>query len=168
MNNGQLQINELTAILNEHFHWNKARMGCFVGMLIALMVASTVNLTQLALFFPSTALVSSRYRRIQRFFSEHWLDYNEMARFIMKLFVFPVIAFCWSHKVGEWKNDCVLPIKTKTHQRPAQSIFRYGLDCIRSELFNVFSQSKKQVRKILSLLRPALSGNRIYGESVRC
>ncbi|SMG67002.1 hypothetical protein BMETH_813_0 [methanotrophic bacterial endosymbiont of Bathymodiolus sp.] len=40
-----------------------------------------------------------------------------------KLFVLPVIAFCWSHKVGEWKNDCVLPIKTKTHQRIAQSIF---------------------------------------------
>ena len=25
MNNGQLQINELTTILNEHFQWNKAR-----------------------------------------------------------------------------------------------------------------------------------------------
>jgi hypothetical protein len=33
MNSGQLQINELTTILNEHFHWNKARMNCFVGML---------------------------------------------------------------------------------------------------------------------------------------
>jgi hypothetical protein len=30
---GQLQINELTTILNEHFHWNKARMNCFVGIL---------------------------------------------------------------------------------------------------------------------------------------
>jgi hypothetical protein len=82
-----------------------------------------------------------------------------------KLFVLPVIAFCWSHKVGEWEDDCVVSIKTKIHQRLAQSIFRYGLDCIRSELFNVFSLSKKQVRKILSLLRPALSGNRIYRES---
>ena len=85
-----------------------------------------------------------------------------------KLFVLPVIAFCWSHKVGEWKDDCVLPIQTKTHQRPAQSTFRYGLDCIRFELFNVFSQSKKQVRKILSLLRPAVLSNSVYRESVRC
>jgi hypothetical protein len=373
MNNGQLQINELTAILNEHFHWNKARMVCFVGMLVALMVSGTVNLTQLALFFPSNALVSSRYRRIQRFFSHHWLDYNEVAHFIMKLFgftkndfylsldrtnwkwgktninllvlavvykgaaipvywlplnkrgnsnwrerivlmkrfinqfdqsriqglladhefignkwmgwliqekipfnirirnksytvnsqgdrrrvdrlfyglkpgetlniddarklgscsvylsglrlsdgqllivanssfkqnaievyglrweietlfgclkgrgfnledtrvvgylrikkllVLPVIAFCWSHKVGEWKHDCVLPIKTKTHKRLAQSIFRYGLDCIRSELFNMFAQSKKRVKKILSLLRPIAQSNRIYGELARC
>jgi hypothetical protein len=29
--------------------------------------------------------------------------------------------------VGEWKNDCVLPIKTKTHQRLAQSIFEQAL-----------------------------------------
>ena len=87
---------------------------------------------------------------------------------IKKLLVLPVLAFCWSHKVGEWKHDCILPIKNKTHQRQAQSIFRYGLDCIRSELFNAFSQSIRQVRKILSLLRPALLGNRIYGESVRC
>jgi hypothetical protein len=85
-----------------------------------------------------------------------------------KLFVLPVIAFCWSHKVGEWKDDCVLPIKTKTHQRPAQSIFRYGLDCIRSELFNAFSQSKKLMKKILSLLRPDLPDSRVYGGSVRC
>ena len=103
MNNGQLQINEQTAILNEHFHWNKARMGCFVGMLIALMVASTVNLTQLALFFPGKALVSSRYRRIQRFFREHWIDYNEVAHFIMKLFGFTQNDFYLSLDRTNWK-----------------------------------------------------------------
>jgi len=57
MNYGQLQINELTVILNEHFQWNKAKMSCFVGMLLAIMMAGTVNLTQLALFFPSRALI---------------------------------------------------------------------------------------------------------------
>jgi hypothetical protein len=41
---------------------------------------------------------------------------------IKKLLVLPVIAFCWAHKVGDWKHDCVLPIKVKTHQRKAQSI----------------------------------------------
>jgi hypothetical protein len=71
-----------------------------------------------------------------------------------KLLVLPVIAFCWSHKVGEWKHDCVLPIKTKTHQRRAQSIFRYGLDCIRSEMFNTFGQLRKLIKKIISLLCP--------------
>jgi hypothetical protein len=78
-------------------------MGCFVGMLIALMVAGTVNLTQLALFFPSKALVSSRYRRIQRFFSEHWIDYNEVAHFIMKLFGFTQNDFYLSLDRTNWK-----------------------------------------------------------------
>ena len=77
MNKGHLQINELSTILNEHFHWNKARMDCFVGVLVTLMTVGTVNLTQLAVFFPSQALISSRYRRIQRFFSHHRLGYNE-------------------------------------------------------------------------------------------
>ncbi len=83
---------------------------------------------------------------------------------IKKLLVLPVIAFCWSHKVGEWKNNSVLPIKTKTHQRPAQSIFRYGLDCIRSELFNTFSQSKKLRKKLISLLRPSSENKGFYSE----
>jgi Transposase DDE domain len=359
MKSGQLQINELTTILNQHFQWNKARMACFVGMLIALMGVNTVNLTQLALSFPSRAQVPSRYRRMQRFFSGHRFDYNAVAHFIMKLFgftdtdcylsldrtnwkwgsvninllvlavvyrgaaipvywlplnkrgnsnsrerialiqrfigqfdkgrikglladrefmgdqwmgwlikqripfiirirnnsistnsqgqktrvdqlfytlkpgeikhlsqlrplgqckvylsalrladgellivasgsfvqdaikvyglrweietlfgclkgrgfkleetrvvsylrikkllVLPVIAFCWAHKVGDWKHDCVLPIKVKKHRRRAQSIFRYGLDYIRAELFNVFSRSLKQLRKLFSLLAP--------------
>jgi hypothetical protein len=359
MRSGKSQINELATILNQHFQWNKARMACFVGMLVALMGVNTVNLTQLALTFPSRAQVPSRYRRMQRFFSECWIDYNDVARFIMRLFgfidtdfylsldrtnwkwgsvninllvlavvyrgaaipvywlplnkrgnsnsrerialmqrfigqfgkgrvkglladrefigdqwmgwlteqqipffirirnnsistnsqgqktrvdqlfytlkpgeikclpqlrplgqckvnlnalrladgvllivasnrptqdaitiyglrweietlfgclkgrgfkleetrvvgyrrikkllVLPVIAFCWAHKVGDWKHDCVLPIKVKTHQRKAQSIFRYGLDCIRAELFNVFSRSLKQLRKLFSLLTP--------------
>ncbi|WP_411725721.1 hypothetical protein [Methyloglobulus sp.] len=48
MKSGQLQINGLTAILNQHFQWNKARMDCFVGILVALMGVGT----QLALAFP--------------------------------------------------------------------------------------------------------------------
>jgi hypothetical protein len=360
MKSGQLQINELSNILNEHFHWHKARLDCFVGMLLALMAVSTVNLTQLAVSFPSRALISSRYRRMQRFFSHHWLDYNEVAWFIMRLYgfteteyylsldrtnwkwgkininllvlavvyrgaaipvywlplnkrgnsnsrerialvkrfisqfgrdrikgiladrefigdewlgwllsqkipftirirnnsytanaqgervrvdhlcytlkpgetriirdarplgkhrvylsalrlsdgellivasdyfdpqaikvyglrweietlfgclkgrgfkleetrvvgylrvkkllVLPVIAFCWTHKIGEWKHDCVLPIKIKTHQRRAQSLFRYGLDAIRSEILNPFSPSKKLLMKMISLLCPS-------------
>ena len=74
---------------------------------------------------------------------------------IKKLLVLPVIAFCWSHKVGDWKHECVLPIKVKTHRRKAQSIFRYGLDCIRSEFFNACSRSNKRLRKLILLLSPA-------------
>lgn len=359
MKSGELQINELRTILNEHFPWHKARLNCFVGMLLALMAVNTVNLTPLALSFPSRALISSRYRRLQRFFRHHWLDYNEVARFIMKLFgftamdyylsldrthwkwgaininlrvwavvyrgaaipvywlplnkrgnsnsrerialmkrfihqfgrdrikglladrefigdewlggllkekiplvirirnnlytetsrgerirvdrlfyllkpgemltikdvrrlgkqpvylsglrlsegellivagdrfepeairiyglrweietlfgclkgrgfkleetrvvgylrikkllVLPVIAFCWTPKIGEWKHDCVVPIKLKSHQRRAQSLLRYGLDAIRSEILNPLTRSMKLLIKMIALLRP--------------
>lgn len=86
---------------------------------------------------------------------------------IKKLLTLPVIAFCWTHKIGEWKQDCVLPIKIKTHLRRAQSLFRYGLDAIRSEILNPFAQSMKVLMKMISLLRPhhpeQASGNTIQG-----
>lgn len=371
MKHSELQINELRSILNEHFNWNKARMACFVGMLISLMIVKTVNLTQLALFFPSQASIPSRYRRIQRFFSGHKMNYNEVAHFIMKLFgftendyylsmdrtnwklgkaninllvlavvykgaaipiywlplnkqgnsnwkerialmkrfidqfgkghikglladrefiggkwikwliqeeipfnirikknlytvnsrgekihvnrlfsmlkigeslslldarllgkypvfisalrlkdgkllilitpkftknaveeyglrweietlfgclkgrgfnledtrvvaylrikkllVLPVIAFCWAHKVGEWKHDSILPIKVKTHQRRSQSIFRYGLDHLQSELFTPSIPSKKWMQQLISFLRPNNTHNTVYNQSI--
>ena len=103
MKSGKLQINELATILNEHFQWNKARMDCFVGMLVALMGVSTVNLTQLALIFPSRGQVPSRYRRMQRFFSECWIDYNDVARFIMRLFGFTDTDFYLTLNRTNWK-----------------------------------------------------------------
>ena len=75
---------------------------------------------------------------------------------IKKLLVLPVIAFCWAQRVGDWKHDCVLPLKVKSHRRKAQSIFRYGLDCLRTELYNAFSRSIKQIRLLISLLLPTL------------
>ena len=78
-------------------------MDCFVGMLMALMTVGTVNLTQPAVFFPSQALISSRYRRIQRFFSRHRLGYNEVASFIMKLFSFIENDYDLSLDRTNWK-----------------------------------------------------------------
>jgi hypothetical protein len=43
----QMGTNELVTILNGYFGWNKARMKCFAGMLIALIKVRTVNLIEL-------------------------------------------------------------------------------------------------------------------------
>ena len=75
-------INELTDILHEYFPWNKARLSCFAGMLIALFAVRTVNLTQIACALAGEAKESSRYRRVQRFFSEFEFDYHKIAAFI--------------------------------------------------------------------------------------
>ena len=81
-------IDELTTTLNLYFQWNKARMDCFVGMLIGLLKLRTINLTELAMGFPSTVKLESRYRRIQRFISDYPLNFDGVAHFIMMWFGF--------------------------------------------------------------------------------
>jgi len=82
------QIDQLSKALNPAFNWNKARIDCFVGLLIALLKLRSINLTELATAFPSAARKESRYRRIQRFICEHFLDFDVIAQFVMLLFGF--------------------------------------------------------------------------------
>jgi len=79
-------INKLRESLNGYFKWNKARMTCFVKMLLALIVTRTINLNKLACSFASDAEQSSRYRRLQRFFANFKIDYNLIAGFIFQIF----------------------------------------------------------------------------------
>lgn len=52
-------ISELKDNLNMYFGWNKARMTCFVNMLLALLATRTVNLNKLACVVFSDALQSA-------------------------------------------------------------------------------------------------------------
>jgi hypothetical protein len=79
-------INELRDSLNVHLGWNKARITCFVNMLLALLTVRTVNLNKLACVVIGDAQLLSRYRRIQRFFAGFTLNYTQIAGFIFKLF----------------------------------------------------------------------------------
>ena len=58
-----MENNELVSILNAYFNWHRSRMCCFVGMLLSLIKVRTVNLTELACGFTSTAQLDSRYKR---------------------------------------------------------------------------------------------------------
>jgi hypothetical protein len=82
------QINELSTLINQTFNWNKARMDCLVGMVIALLSTCSMNLTELAIAFPNEAKPDSRYRRIQRFIGNYLPDFDTVSLFIMKLFDF--------------------------------------------------------------------------------
>ena len=53
-----------------------------------------------------------------------------------KLVAFLAIAFSWAYLMGEWCHT-QKPICIKSHQRPAKSIFRYGLDWLRDILLNI-------------------------------
>ena len=75
----------LSGILNQHFDWNKARMACFVGMLLALLKVRTVNLQVLACAFVGTATIESRYRRLKRFFSSFTIDLTRVAGWVIQV-----------------------------------------------------------------------------------
>lgn len=79
-------ISELETRLNHYFNWNKARMNCFVKILLALITIGTVNLSKIAVAFESKAQIESRYKRLQRFFKMFNLDMNSIAIFIFRLF----------------------------------------------------------------------------------
>lgn len=66
------------------------------------------------------------------------------------------IAFCWAHKCGEWKIQHVAPIPIKKHGRPAQSIFRYGLDALIQAIF-ALPHAPLALLPLLKLLQPVCS-----------
>jgi len=97
-------ISELRESLNGHFKWNKARMTCFVQMLLALFTTRTVNLNKLACVINSKAVdQSSRYRRLQRFFSGFKIDFDIIAGFIFRLFFVAGGKWCLTMDRTNWK-----------------------------------------------------------------
>ena len=50
---------------------------------------------------------------------------------LSKLLALLALALCWAVKTGEWLHQHQ-PLKLKKHGRLAKSIFRYGLDYLRS------------------------------------
>ena len=80
------KISELQAILNGTFQWNKARMECFINMLIALLISRTVNLSKIAaVILGGKTTKASCYRRVQRFFAKFTIDFDMIAGFIFRL-----------------------------------------------------------------------------------
>ena len=55
---------------------------------------------------------------------------------INKLLALLALATVWAFKVGEWLHQQE-PLKIKKHGRLAKSIFRYGLDHLRSIVFDI-------------------------------
>lgn len=78
-------LSELMKSLNGNFKWNKARLFCLSGMLLALIQVRTVNLREIAVAFASDALLDSRYKRLKRFFAYFKIDFTRVARWIFSL-----------------------------------------------------------------------------------
>ena len=61
---------ELLFLLQSHFSWNLARTKCIAAILAGLVKVGTVKLSVLCLSIPGSAKKESKYRRLQRLFSE--------------------------------------------------------------------------------------------------
>jgi hypothetical protein len=92
---------ELGKILWEFFHWNRARIGCIVPLLISIIQLGTVNLMKIALTFPGDAQPNSHYKRLQRLFREFPLELNLIAQFIAHLL--PLDQFKLTLDRTNWK-----------------------------------------------------------------
>ena len=57
----------------------------------------------------------------------HFKDTERLS----KLIALMTLALCWAIRTGQWLHQHQ-PIKVKKHGRKAKSIFRYGLDYLRS------------------------------------
>jgi len=71
-----------------------------------------------------------------KFEDTHITDRKKIKKMVGVL----AVAFCWSYKVGEWRNAEEKPIAFKKHGRPAVSIFRYGLDFLRKAILKAGSK----------------------------
>lgn len=88
------QISELETTLSHFLNWNKSRVSFLIRILQALFLVRTVNLTQIAQAFHSSAKEESVYRRIQRFFKDFSFDMSFIAVLACKFFT--------------WGEPCVL------------------------------------------------------------
>ena len=79
-------ISGLTSSLNKSLGWNKTRINCFAHLILGMIGARTVNLQEIALTIPGGVLLTSRYRRLQRFFALFKIDFIKIARLIFQLY----------------------------------------------------------------------------------
>ena len=79
-------ISELQKILSSFLDWNKSRVNFLAQILQALFYVRSVNLTQIAEAFQTTAKGESSYRRIQRFFKEFSFDMSFIVVLVLNFF----------------------------------------------------------------------------------
>ncbi|RDH43046.1 IS4 family transposase [Zooshikella ganghwensis] len=79
-------ISELPLILKASLGWSKPRTELLSHLLCALFAVRTVNLKVIANAIRSLATEDSRYRQLQRFFTDFEFSYLQLGRFLLQLF----------------------------------------------------------------------------------
>jgi len=76
----------LYTALRPHFTWNVARIKCLSQMVLAILKARTINLSELADVFQGNQTKNANYKRMQRFLSKFEFCFDQIARIIVGLF----------------------------------------------------------------------------------
>jgi hypothetical protein len=79
------KYSELQSNLSLHFPFHQSRIKFLTYMIVAMSKLHTVCFERLAEGFESDALVTSRLRRIQRFFASFMVDNDQVAKFLFAL-----------------------------------------------------------------------------------
>ena len=80
------RISELERIIKKNVGWHKSRVDCLVQLLLSLISVRTVNLRELALGMSDKSLLSSREKRIYRFFATFSFDVSCISKLILNVF----------------------------------------------------------------------------------
>jgi len=79
-------VKALREVLGEHLPWHGARLNFLAQFLLALFQVRSVNLAEIATAFGGKAQIASHYKRLQRFFRGFKIDYEPLARLLVRLF----------------------------------------------------------------------------------
>lgn len=77
------EVTKLTEILRPHISGNRSRIECMAAIILGMISAGTVNLSEIATFVQSGLLHESMYKRIQGFFTEFKLCLDQVASFVL-------------------------------------------------------------------------------------
>jgi hypothetical protein len=77
------KVTKLTEILRPHISGNHSRIECMTAIILGMISAGTVNLSEIATFVQSGLLHESMYKRIQGFFTEFKLCLDQVASFVL-------------------------------------------------------------------------------------
>lgn len=79
------KINKLQAILKNELQGNKARIHCLSYLIVSMLKMRSVNFKKLAIGYHNGAKLSSRLRRVQRFFSQFEFCESSYCKLIAKM-----------------------------------------------------------------------------------
>ncbi len=75
-------VTRIERLVQTNLGWNKARSSFLINFIIALIKVRTVCLTEIATAFPGKAQITSKYKKLQRFFRFFDICFDSFAIFL--------------------------------------------------------------------------------------